>query len=349
MRTAAHELTHHIQNVSPKLYEELKTFIISKYYESSSDTFNSLVNEKTESLNLPMSKSIDEVVADACEMMLKDGSAVTALVNEHRTLWEKIKDFVTNIVKKIKNAMKGVKESSPAAVELKNVLGEWTELQKMWNRALVESAVYEKTTGNEKFSLNELKGSDITKNKVIETAVDEVINMESVKELNGNEFAKGDKKLSEQLMDYFTELGNKVNNPEIGEIILDKVSAKSSIGHGVGRKKAIAYRALPEVLEKGKIIYFSDNWKERGYQTCAIAAPFNIGEEQYYMVAIVSNETKTDRYYTHDVAYTKIDDTLFKTGNKVENNPVDSGNVPSKYSLLYELVKVKRMRVQRTL
>ena len=296
-----------------------------------------------------MTKSIDEVVADACEMMLKDGSAVTALVNEHRTLWEKIKDFVTNIVKKIKNAMKGVKESSPAAVELKNVLGEWTELQKMWNRALVDASVYEKTTGNEKFSLNELKGSDITKNKVIETAVDEVINMESVKELNGNEFAKGDKKLSEQLMDYFTELGNKVNNPEIGEIILDKVSAKSSIGHGVGRKKAIAYRALPEVLEKGKIIYFSDNWKERGYQTCAIAAPFNIGEEQYYMVAIVSNETKTDRYYTHDVAYTKIDDTLFKTGNKVENNPVDSGNVPSKYSLLYELVKVKRMRVQRTL
>ena len=62
------------------------------------------------------------------------------------------------------------------------------------------------------------------------------------------------------------------------------------------------------------------------------------------MVAVVSNETKKDRYYTHDVVYTKIDDTLFKTGNKVENNSVNSGNVPSTYSLLYELVKVKQLQ-----
>ena len=136
----------------------------------------------------------------------------------------------------------------------------------------------------------------------------------------------------------------KVTHQEIGEIILDKVSTKLSLGHGLSRNKAIAYSALPEVLEKGEIIYFSDNWKQRGYQTCAVAAPFNIGVDQYYMVAVVSNETKKDRYYTHDVVYTKIDDTLFKTGNKVENNSVNSGNVSSTYSLLYELVKVKQLQ-----
>ena len=342
LRTAAHELTHHIQNASPKLYDELKSFIISQYHKNDKNTFDALVQDKMDSLNLSMEKAVDEVIADACEMMLQDGSAITELATKNKSLWENIKAFINTIVEKLKNAFKGVSESSAAAVELKKVLGEWTELQKMWNEALVESTVYKKTTSDEMFSLKELKGSDITKNKVIENAANEVVHMESVKSLEGNEFAKGDKKLSEQLLDYFSELGNKVNNPEIGEITLDKVAMKSSMGHGIGRKKAIAYKALPEVLENGKIIYFSDNWKERGYQTCAIAAPFNIGTEQYYMVAIVSNETYTDRYYTHDVAYTKIDDTLFKTGNKVKNNSINSGNVPSTYSLLYELVKVKR-------
>ena len=344
LRTAAHELTHHIQNVSPKLYEELKSFIVSKYYESNKKTFDALVQEKMDSLNLSMEKAIDEVIADACEMMLQDGSAVTELATKNKSLWENIKAFINSIVEKIRNAFKGVSESSAAAVELKKVLGDWTELQKMWNEALVVSEVYENVESKEKYSLNDLNNGNIAKNTIIKQAMYKVINMESVKNLTGNEFSKGEKKLSEQLIDYFTEYDNKVTHPEIGEIILDKVATKSSLGHGLSRNKAIAYSALPEVLEKGEIIYFSDNWKQRGYQTCAVAAPFNIGVDQYYMVAVVSNETKKDRYYTHDVVYTKIDDTLFKTGNKVENNSVNSGNVSSTYSLLYELVKVKQLQ-----
>ena len=143
LRTAAHELTHHIQNVSPKLYEELKNFIVSKYYESNKKSFDALVQEKMDSLNLSMEKAIDEVIADACEMMLQDGSAVTELATKNKSLWENIKAFINSIIEKIRNAFKGVSESSAAAVELKKVLGDWTELQKMWNEALVESEVYD--------------------------------------------------------------------------------------------------------------------------------------------------------------------------------------------------------------
>ena len=125
-----------------------------------------------DNLNLSTEKAIDEVIADACEMMLQDGSAVTELATKNKSLWENIKAFINTIVEKLKNAFKGVSESSAAAVELKNILGEWTELQKMWNEALVESFVYGENTGSVQFSRNE---SDIPKNKEIETA-DNIIN-----------------------------------------------------------------------------------------------------------------------------------------------------------------------------
>jgi len=69
-----------------------------------------------------MEKAIDEVIADACEMMLQDGSAVTELATKNKSLWENIKAFINTIVEKLKNAFKGVSESSAAAVELKNIL-----------------------------------------------------------------------------------------------------------------------------------------------------------------------------------------------------------------------------------
>lgn len=95
-----------------------------------------------DNLNLGMEKAIDEVIADACEMMLQDGLAVTELATKNKSLWENIKAFINTMIEKLKNAFKGVSESSAAAVELKNILGEWTELQKMWNEALVESEQY---------------------------------------------------------------------------------------------------------------------------------------------------------------------------------------------------------------
>ena len=109
-----------------------------------------------DSLNLSMEKAIDEVIADACEMMLQDGSAVTELATKNKSLWENIKVFINSIVEKIRNAFKGVSESSAAAVELKKVLGDWTELQKMWNEALVESEVYNSTNkdNDEIFSID---------------------------------------------------------------------------------------------------------------------------------------------------------------------------------------------------
>ncbi|WP_294848858.1 hypothetical protein [uncultured Eubacterium sp.] len=68
--------------------------------------------------------------------------------------------------------------------------------------------------------------------------------MGSVKNLDGTEFSKSDTDLITQVTDYFNSIGNEVKS-KYGTIKLTRTGVKSSIAHGIGRNKAIAFKAVP--------------------------------------------------------------------------------------------------------
>lgn len=147
MRTAAHELTHYIQEASPQMYADLKKAIIDTYYKGSEDTFAGLVREKQDVYkNLTLEEITDEVIADACEMMLKDGSAVNKLMKDNITLGNRIKTWMDAFLNKIKaaftKAFKGVEVSKSEAYKLITAAGDnISEIQKLWNDALSNSVM----------------------------------------------------------------------------------------------------------------------------------------------------------------------------------------------------------------
>ena len=147
MRTAAHELTHYIQETSPKMYANLKKAIIDTYYKDSEDTFAGLVREKQDVYkNMSLEEISDEVIADACEMMLKDGSAVNKLMKDNITLGNRIKTWIDTFLDKIKSAFakafKGVEVSRSEAYKLMTAAGEnINDIQKLWNDALSNSVM----------------------------------------------------------------------------------------------------------------------------------------------------------------------------------------------------------------
>lgn len=142
MRTAAHELTHYIQEASPQMYADLKKAIIDTYYKGNADTFAGLVRDKQDVYkNLTLEEVTDEVIADACEMMLKDGSAVNKLMKDNITLGNRIKTWIDAFLDKIKaaftKAFKGVEVSKSEAYKLMTAAGEnINDIQKLWNEAL---------------------------------------------------------------------------------------------------------------------------------------------------------------------------------------------------------------------
>lgn len=180
--------------------------------------------------------------------------------------------------------------------------------------------------------------SDVSSEEA-EAGIQEVATMAPVAQITGNEFAKGEVDLITQVERFFAQENNEVYNPQIGTVILDRKGVKSDIAHGIGRKKAAAFAAVPDVIEKGRVVDYQKNWKQRGYDTAVIAAPIQIGEEEHIAAIIAIRSRNTNLFYLHEVMTTKNGAMPFKTGARKSGLP--SGDAPSIFSILDRIVEVK--------
>ena len=138
LKTAAHEITHYIKEGSPEQYEILKNFVVEKLTREKGISFDDLVTDKQRrEPGLSYEEAVDEVVADACEMMLKDSKAVEQLARENRSLAERIRQWIRKWVRSLKAAMEGLTADRP---ESRAMMQYAQELQKIWDNALVEAA-----------------------------------------------------------------------------------------------------------------------------------------------------------------------------------------------------------------
>ena len=175
-----------------------------------------------------------------------------------------------------------------------------------------------------------------------EKIYDSIVKMPSVRQIKGTEFAKGEVDLVTQVENYFATYGNKVTNEHLGDVLIDKRGIKDDIAHGIGRKKAAAFVAVPDVIQKGKIVDYQKNWKGRGYDTAVIVAPVSViensQENRYFMGVVVIQNKENNRFYVHEVASIKKEGMQpFKT-SLAENNSNAGGDTPSIISILQKIV-----------
>lgn len=157
----------------------------------------------------------------------------------------------------------------------------------------------------------------------LKNAVDFVFTAEPVKELTGNEFQKDKTPLVDKVVDYYAkEYDGKVNREGIGDVLLDRRAVKDSIAHGIGKNKAAAFAAVPEVIKNGVIFDEQNNRKGRGYDTKAIIAPIKINGEDYICEAVIAKSENRQGFYLHEVEITKKLADVFKTA--INGTPASS-------------------------
>lgn len=167
-----------------------------------------------------------------------------------------------------------------------------------------------------------------------------VTQMDPVAEITGEEFPRtGNKKVNESVLKYMERYD--LFNPQIGDIAFIDRSIKDDLAHGIGRKKIASYAAVPEVLSKGKVVVFRENWKGRGYNTVTIVAPIKIAGESYFEGIILRQGQTGNRFYLHEVWMEKEKDStaLSEPGG---SKAVDPGSaVLSMNSILQRIIDVK--------
>lgn len=129
--------------------------------------------------------------------------------------------------------------------------------------------------------------------------------------MDGSEFAPSGKHIVDQVSEFFASIGNKVTRLGFGDIALTRRGAKNSVSHGMGRNKAIAFSAVPSVIENGIVIDEQTNWKGRGTDSVTFGGRVQIGDKIYDMGVIVHKYGKESpnygKYYLHEVLLTDED------------------------------------------
>lgn len=138
--TAAHEFTHFIRENAPRRYNQLKEFVTEHLLENGYD-FETLVERKIKAAQkdggLSRDAAVEEVVADACEMVLGNSNAIERLAKEKPGLAKRIADWLHEFFADIRKAFEGVEARHE---EAKAMLDYMDELAKLWDDALVEAA-----------------------------------------------------------------------------------------------------------------------------------------------------------------------------------------------------------------
>ena len=138
--TAAHEFTHFIWENAPRRYNQLKEFVTEHLLENGYD-FETLVERKIKAAQkdggLSRDAAVEEVVADACEMVLGNSKAIERLAKEKPGLAKRIADWLHEFFSDIRKAFDGVEARHE---EAKAMLDYMDELAKLWDDALVEAA-----------------------------------------------------------------------------------------------------------------------------------------------------------------------------------------------------------------
>lgn len=152
-----------------------------------------------------------------------------------------------------------------------------------------------------------------------------------VSSLTGDEFAKSDKPLTERVAQFYADnYDGKVERKGLGTVILDKRGVKDSLSHGIGRNKAAAFAAVPDIIRNGVLIDQKENWKNRKYDSYTIAAPIEIAGEGFVGVAIVTrgHGTNTNKFYLHEVVLQKnLLDESIKTDTEADSHRGDVAKV----------------------
>jgi len=150
LRTLSHELTHYIRENNKAAYKQLQDFIFSKLSDYKGKSIDELVAaEQYEGMEFE--DAAEEVVARACEMMLRNSAAIEALYYENRGLFDTIKNFIANFKKAVYKAFDRIGARSEAA---KAMLQYADELQALWDNALVGAVHNQQGNGNKADSKN---------------------------------------------------------------------------------------------------------------------------------------------------------------------------------------------------
>ena len=328
--TASHELTHFIQEYNPAQYEQLRDFVVERLTEAEDVDLNALVQRHQKNQpELSYDEALDEVVADGCQMMLKDSQAAAALAKQNRSLAGNIRSWLRKWVKRLQEAMRGLTARSREAKDMEQYA---RELQKIWDNALVQAAENRQraqsgqetsaATAQVRYEVRESK--DETVSGIKEQIRRNAKALEAMEPV-GSAIVSGIERMTIAQKRQWAETilrptGYKVDRQGFGSIYFEPRHINQGLNYLKQDGEIAAFTMLPKVLKRGIVIESRENHKGRNFGTVTIAAPVEINGIRGNMAAVVQLTGK-NHYHTHRIIMPDGASFEFLTEKNTESKP----------------------------
>ena len=112
---------------------------------------------------------------------------------------------------------------------------------------------------------------------------------------------------------FFKSIGNKVVRAGFGDVSLGEYGVGGMLNHRpLNRAKMLSLAAVPDVIQNGRQIGYTDDWKGRGYKSYIFAAPVKVGAADVYVAAVV-DQRPDNKFYLSEMVdsegnYVRIDE-----------------------------------------
>lgn len=207
--TLGHELTHFIKKWSPEKFKVFGDFLVEQYGKHGISTQEMLEAQMSKLNTTDEAVAYEEMVADACQTMLLDSNAVEKLVQlrqQDKGLFEKIKEFIHNILDKLRKEYAGIDPNSDEAKALRSMTEVVEQLSALFEDAAVDAAQAHsqategQQTGEVKFQKRSAEGIEPQDVEQLRS-----IGRKSVNEFTSEEIQKAEKWARK----FYRELGTK--------------------------------------------------------------------------------------------------------------------------------------------
>ena len=322
LKTASHELTHYIEKHSGKGYAQLRDAMKEQIKAQGKDYYT-LIGEKLRSNShlKTRAQAEAEVIADAAEMMLKDSNAMQMMAQRSPGLWNTVKNWLKDFVRRIKRAFSGITATSEEAQALMDKAEKYLgDLQDLWDNALVEAvgakqgegATVTKAetadaqiaeAGNEvQYSPRAVSTTEKTSIKTQIRSVQEQINkMDSVANVTAPDISKWPmQKKKKWVMDIIGQTGYKVDVKGFGIVEIGENQIETSLTYLDEPGELAAFACVTRVIKRGLRIGGHENHKGRNYATTTFAAPVIINGTRGNMAVVVKHLGR-NLYKTHRI------------------------------------------------
>lgn len=281
----SHEITHRMQELAPAEYARLREAIASTGDWADAEVKRQQLKYAEHGRSISSEAALDEAVADYVGQMMENEGELERFIRKYhddRTLLEKLRDVVRDLVKKLKGTdydarLRNVEKKLSKALDA--AVAQTKAIEKTQKNTTREGGVAKYSSKHDVLALADVDWMDDYSSikEQLQKHADEINKMTPVAEVNYTQ--SGVPNLGKLILDEVAKIGGgNMKNGRVG-FAFDDEGIRKIVVHAKSDELRAAALASPYVAKYGKLIAGQKNHENTGLTTLTYAAPVVINGE----------------------------------------------------------------------